>query len=282
MKITSQISDERLYELCQQYGEQARIWRQRFAGLLPEVERRRLYIKKGFSSIFEFAKKLAGMSEEQVRRVLNISEKFEDKPVLKNLLESGEVSVNKLARVASIATKENESYLAEQVKMLPQSAIETLIRDERLTRKESLQNINHTNNSVRAHRSSDNEVLNLSTEVKTKLLELQQKGIDINAMLLEFLKKREEEIAHEKKIISDKNIKITSQYIPVETKRLLQKEHGTKCSIQGCMKNSEEIHHTQRFSLGRNHDPHFLAPLCKDHHIIAHSIDNAFHRMRSG
>lgn len=59
------LSDENLYKLCQQYGEQARVWRQKFAGLLPEVHRRKLYEKKGFSSIFEFAAKLAGMSEEK-------------------------------------------------------------------------------------------------------------------------------------------------------------------------------------------------------------------------
>ncbi len=44
---------------------------------------------------------------------------------------SGEVSVNKLSRVAAIATKENEETWAEQVKILPQSALETLVRDER-------------------------------------------------------------------------------------------------------------------------------------------------------
>ena len=57
------ISDQQLYELCQKYGERARTWRQKFAGLLPEVYRRRLYEKKGFGSIFEFAAKLAGMSQ---------------------------------------------------------------------------------------------------------------------------------------------------------------------------------------------------------------------------
>ncbi|PIZ76245.1 hypothetical protein COY05_01630, partial [Candidatus Peregrinibacteria bacterium CG_4_10_14_0_2_um_filter_38_24] len=68
--------DENLYALCKTYGERTRIWRQKFAGLLPEVFKRKLYEKKGFHSIFEFAKKLAGMSEEQTRLVLNLEKRF--------------------------------------------------------------------------------------------------------------------------------------------------------------------------------------------------------------
>ena len=127
----SKISDQQLFSLCQKYGEQARRWKQKFAGLLPEVFRRRLFERKGFGSIFEFAAKLAGMSPDQVRLVLNLEKKFEDKPVLKKMLIEGEVSINKLARVTSIATAQNEEFLAAQVKLLPKSALETLVRDER-------------------------------------------------------------------------------------------------------------------------------------------------------
>ena len=100
-------TDQELYKLCCKYGAAALEARRKFAGLLPEILRRRLYEKKGFGSIYEFAAKLAGMSREQVQRVLQLERKFEDKPVLKELLVNGEESVNKLARVASIATPEN-------------------------------------------------------------------------------------------------------------------------------------------------------------------------------
>ncbi|MBI5754420.1 hypothetical protein HZA40_04730, partial [Candidatus Peregrinibacteria bacterium] len=61
------LTDQNLYELCKTYGTRALEWRRKFIGLLPEVNKRKLYQKKGFGSIFEFAKKLAGLSEEQVR-----------------------------------------------------------------------------------------------------------------------------------------------------------------------------------------------------------------------
>jgi len=138
------VSDDGLYNLCKQYGERARIWRQRFAGLLPEVSKRKLYERKGFISIFEFAKKLAGMSEEQVRLVLNIEKRFEQTPTLKTLLTSGKVSVNKLARVVSIVTPKNEKILAMQVQVLSKNAVETLVRDEKFARENTTGNTSAT------------------------------------------------------------------------------------------------------------------------------------------
>jgi hypothetical protein len=275
------ISDQQLYEQCRKYGELARTWRNKFIGLLPEVYRRRLHEKKRFGSIYEFAAKLAGVSKEQVQRVLNLEQKFEDKPVLKETLIKGEVSVNKLARVASIATKENQGILAEQVKILSKSALETLVRDEKASNENGLPKQLFEEKVVPGHNSIEN--FQLSPEVKEKLNELHQKGLDVNALFLEFLQKRELEIALEKEQLAQEQAdsnKKTSRTIPAKMKRLVQKEHGTKCSIPTCPKQIKIIYHTQRYALSRNHDPHFLAPLCKEHHEIAHAIDVKVQRKR--
>ncbi|MBP9718830.1 hypothetical protein KBD59_06090 [Candidatus Gracilibacteria bacterium] len=263
-------SDAKLYELCRDFGAQALRARNKFVALLPEVKRRELFRKHGFESIFHFAKVLAGVSEEQVRRVLNIEEKFKKAPALKQLLESGEVSVNKLARVASVADEENDEFWAMQVNNLSQKALETMIRDDA---------------SVRAHtQPQQNSAIvkkhaELTDEVHAALVELQEKGIDINALILETLRKRMEEIETEKTEIAQKiedrqnDGVISSRYIPVEINRLVEREFGTKCAVPTCQRNSEHLHHTNRFSLSKNHDPRFLAPLCKAHHEIAHKID---------
>jgi hypothetical protein len=304
MNNPQSLSDENLYTLCKTYGARALEWRRKFIGLLPEVFKRKLYEKKGFGSVFEFAKKLAGLSENQVRRVLNLEEKFENVPVLRNLLVNGEVSVNKLARVASIANSENQEFLAERVRILSQGAVETMVRDEKFAEKMSSEmsdlfgNEGHRKNqnglfepetggeSVRAHTFTGR--LNLSFEVQKKLLELQEKGLDLDQLLLEFLKKREEGIAQKKEKISEKVLqkeekrsreavvmsKLQSRpCVPQSVRKILHEEHGTKCSIRNCQKSATTIHHTQRFSLSGSHDPHYLAPLCKGHHELAHAID---------
>jgi hypothetical protein len=282
------ISDEKLYQLCQTYGERTRFWRQKFAGLLPEVFKRKLYEKKGFSSIFEFAKKLAGLSEEQVRLVLNLERRFEETPDLKSLLVEGKVSVNKLARIVSIARPENEEFLAAQVQILSKSAVETLVRDEKFAEKNYEQN--GLQKSFFVDKSLPGQTLNLSSEVRQKLSELQQKGVDINNLLLEFLQKREQEIAKRKEEISNQIVarenekrsteKPITRHIPTIAKKILTQEFGKKCSIKNCQKDAVEIHHLQRFCLSQSHDPRYLAPLCKEHHELSHSADLAYHRMK--
>jgi len=71
-----------------------------------------------------------------------------------------------------------------------------------------------------------------------------------------------------------------SRYIPAKVKQILKEEHGTKCSIPNCTKPAGVLHHTQKFGLAHSHDPRFLAPLCHEHHVIAHSMDVKFHEIR--
>jgi len=275
MKIT----DEELLKLCDKFGKQALLWRRKFMGLLPEVNKRKLYEKRGCANIFEFAAKWAGLSEMQVRRVLHLEKRFEDKPILKNLLVEGRVSVNKLIRVVSIATVENEKELAEKIKLLPQKALETLARDER-----NFKNKNGLNKplidvkSVRAHsaRSEAKCAFSLSDDVIEQLNRLHTQGHDVNKILLELLKQRKEKIEQEKETIAKNAPATTSRYIPVRVKAILKEEFGQKCSIPTCRKPAQEIHHSQRFALAHTHDPRYMAPLCREHHQLAHVVDQRY------
>ncbi|MBI2634174.1 hypothetical protein HYW82_00705, partial [Candidatus Peregrinibacteria bacterium] len=211
-KIIENLSDKDLYFLYKEYGEKTLEWKRKFIGLLPEVNQRRLFEKHGFTSIFEFAAKMAGISEDQVRLALNLEKKFSDKKDLHKLLINGEVGINKLAKIASIATLENQDTLARQAKILPCRALETLARDERVSGFTSAAQCGNPDKSLHVNVSlkqnltevnsqpkfetfeSDIEKLKISPEIQKRLLELQQKGIDINQLLTEFLNKREEKI----------------------------------------------------------------------------------------
>jgi len=256
-----ELSDAQLFGLCQEYGANALLWRRKFMGLLPEVERRRLFAAHGFGSVFEFAARLGGISEEQVRTALNLDRSFSDKPALKALLESGEVSVHKLVRIQSVATVETADFWAEQAKVLPKKALETLARDERQS-------------PIRVQVPGQPVSLQLDESVKKRLTELQAKGLDLNALLTEFLNGREKEITQEKEALAD--LENDSRYMPVAVRKVLTKEHGKKCSIPGCVKPSKEIHHERRFAISRSHDPHYLAPLCREHHQLAHLVDQGY------
>jgi hypothetical protein len=335
------VTDEKLYELCKRYGTSALLWRQKFTGLLPEVNRRRLYERKGFSSIFEFAARLCGLSQDQVHLALNLEKRFEKMPTLKKMLEDGEVSINKLTRVASIATVENQEELAEKVKILPVSALNTLVKDEKFARGNPLNSegenganlfgeIENQNGLSKplfdgkslyvqtleddknidkklgdqtleiAKRSlnfgsdgcakTDGLSFQLAEDVKKELEELNSKGIDVNEFLRKALKQRKEEIEERKEEIAREledtkernDAREPSRYIPAKVKKIIKEEYGTKCSIPNCQKQAEVLHHTQKFGLAHSHDPRFLAPLCHEHHLIAHSIDVKLHEIREG
>lgn len=127
MQNPEKLSDKELYEKCCFCGAQARNWSKKFAALLPEVEKRALYKKHGFYSIFEFAAKLAGMSRETVVEILRVARKLEDMPLLKEQMETQGWS--KLRIVASIATKENEKMLAQHVCHMSKPALEAFANE---------------------------------------------------------------------------------------------------------------------------------------------------------
>ena len=298
------LTDSQLYSLSKKYGKQARLWRQKFIGLLPEVARRKLYLKKGFNSIHEFAAKLAGVSREHVNRVLNIEKKFAKAGTeqLRKILINGEVSSNKLAKIASIASKEQEEELVTAVKILPCRSIETHVRDMKYFQENQQSSENNPDpqnqngllkpkgdaKSVHVNKLNNplKMKLNLSEDTLNQLLELQEKGIDIDELLQQFLHTREQEIQTKKEQIAEEvqekergkrqnNDKIT-RHVPIKVRRILQQEHGTKCSIPQCQKPSKHLHHTVRFGLHRSHDPRLIAPLCKEHHDIAHALDRMY------
>lgn len=268
------ISDNELWSRVVMFGEAARRWRQKFLGLLPEVARRELWRVHGFESVFVFAFKVGGVSEKQVRRVLNLEERFRETPQLRSLLVEGQVSSNKLVRVASIATVENQEMLADQVQLLSQSAVETFVRDVKAKSVPP----RDASADVRTHTLPLGNI-ELAPKLVERLNILKEKGIDVNELLMEFLDKREDDIAQAKTDLVKTSVS-SGRYIPARIRKIIAKEYGTKCAISHCSKPSIEIHHTARYSMIRNHNPNFLAPLCRQHHEIAHSVDVKYQECR--
>ncbi|MCK9186211.1 HNH endonuclease [Candidatus Gracilibacteria bacterium] len=127
----SDLSDEQLYKKCVECGMNAKVWVRKFVAMLPEVEKRHLYKKKGFVSIYDFAKKLAGMSDFTVDRILRLVKRIEDKPILLRQFESGKQSWSKIETVSYIATKETQEDLAKKIEILPQQALVAYVSQKR-------------------------------------------------------------------------------------------------------------------------------------------------------
>lgn len=338
-KITPK--QEKLHLAFKYFGAKHREFRNKCIGMLPRILEEKIYEKKGFDSISEYAGKLAGLSRAQVGLTLGLHDRFKDKPALKELLESGKVGLSKLARVASIATKENQKFLAAQVMLLSQSALETLVRDMRAAEKTAGEVVGEVagvpagqlflipdgchkpqdaSKVLRTQKVAEGGMvevaaqpvaaqhavaspaaapqpaapqpaapqlaaplellkLKLSKINLEKLLQLQGKGMDINQLIAAALAAREEEITQEKvRLSAEAQAKAqiggsTSRYVKVVIKKILKKEYGDRCAKPGCQKLATQTHHADRFAMSAIHDPQFMAPLCAEHHQIAHSID---------
>lgn len=298
--LFNSITDKELYEQCCFYGAQIRKWSRKFAALLIEVEKRELYKKYKFHSIFEFAAKIAGMNWETVRDILRVSRKLEDKPLLKAQMEKH--GWGKLRVVASIATKENEKILAEKVQEMSQDALITFVREIRKQNGETVQNgIDSAQQQIILQETSPRIFLRLPLDPQTELRfrELQKKisketkvPVDFNEVLKTLLdvydektgrpilekleKKAREEIEEDPKdrlevIAHEKTEHVSgSRYIPATVKKLLRERYGGRCAYPGCIKLPEINHHTRRFAINPSHNPDFLVPLCKGHERLAH------------
>lgn len=130
MELT-ELTDSELYTRCKEFGGLARVWRAKFAGLLPEVMRRNLHRRRGYASIHEFAAKLAGMSERSVDKVLNLARNLEGKPALKAQLESGAVGWTKIEKVAFVAKPATDAFWADKVQNLCTLALDAYVHETR-------------------------------------------------------------------------------------------------------------------------------------------------------
>jgi hypothetical protein len=338
------MNDIQVLEKCIEFGRNLRHFRNKFLGLLPIINKKRLYIKKGFSSVFTFAFQIGGVSENQVKTVLSLYNRFYCLPALRSLLVNGKVGANKLVKVASIACRENESELCSLLLKMPYKAIETIVRDYKSSSKnekyndnqsgfifgslssknmdnsdhstlyppvsptssvcpsssderlasssQTLQTVNKDSqikNSIPtfAHSNANMSpkflraqklISNLNEEVLARLNKLLEKGLDLNEILTKLLDQREAQIHENIQQISQnsKQVPAKSRYIPAPIRRIIREEKGTNCSHPNCSRPANIIHHTNRFALTHRHDPNFLAPLCKEHHQIAHFIDAKF------
>lgn len=277
----SSLSDHEILRLCAQYGTQAKLWKQRFLGLLPEVERRKLYFKEGCTSVFEFAAKVGGVSREQVLLTLRLDKRFETVPEIQAALTTGTLPLSKLSRVASVATPENQKLLLIQSKLLSNRSLETLVKD--LKRSQSVHV--HALKPKKTEKIAQSDEINLAPDVKQQLLDIQNRGLDLNQVLREMLQERNQKIQEEKQEIAQELMKEhtqSSRYIPVKVKKMLKQEYGEKCAQDHCTNKATNIHHTRRFGLNPSHNPLFLAPLCQQHHEIAHSLDVKVQEKRGG
>jgi hypothetical protein len=303
------MTDKQIHNLCREYGAMSLEGRRKFLLFLPEVYKRRIYRKYGYCSIHEYAAKLCGLSKNMVDEAIRLSEKFKQIPDFYELI--GEVGLSKLKAVAGIVDKSTSEMWSRRIKSMSRKALETMVRDVRLEQEnkntnsqkfpgdEKIEQLNGQNPQPQAQ-IFDFEIVpellnnqNMSTPRERFGMDLDQETI-IKLRLLkqrfekdkgeklcwdEVMKMAAERLLKEEPVREYKQRESNSRHIPAKKRREMSKI----CSVPGCNKPSQEIHHKKPWAIFRNHDE--LELLCKAHHELAHQSDSTidkkfrFHKM---
>lgn len=243
--------DKIVHEKFKTYGKNAKEWMRKCVLLLPEIEKRRIWRKKGFTCIYEYAAKLTGMSRNTVDDALRILRKIEDKPELLKVVE--EKGINSVRPIVAIATKENASFWAEKAENMSVNTLRTYRRE--------LLDIS------RNVPESPSEKVTVSMELDPKIAEEFQK-LKGNKNWEDFIKEIIE--AEKAKIEKPEPVKSDSRHIPTKIKKFILKRSNRICEFPNCEKQYKIFHHTKRFALQKTHDHEKIAALCEEHERIAH------------
>jgi len=256
--------EDSLHQNFVEYGKNVKEWLRKCALLLPEINRRQIWKKKGFANIFEYARILAGMSRFAVEDALRILKKVEDKPALREVIEKK--GLNAVRPVLGVVTPETELFWAKNAETMSKNTLETYVREYK--KQSGGKNFNRLGVRTGTAPKPENAktiTMTLSTETAAKLEKLKGNG-SWEDLMRELLKTREEKLEAEK----PKPVETPSRHIPAKVKKFAIEKTRGQCAYPGCTKPYKILHHTQRFALDHVHDPDHLVPLCEAHEHLAH------------
>ncbi|KKQ70899.1 MAG: hypothetical protein UT33_C0013G0015 [Candidatus Peregrinibacteria bacterium GW2011_GWC2_39_14] len=255
--LTQNALENSLHERFYFYGKNVLEWKRKCTLLLPEIAKYRIWEKKGFENIYEYARILAGMSANAVNAALWVGRKVEDKPELKKVVE--EKGIGAIRPIANLATPETDKFWAEKAREMSKHTLEAYAKEFKKS-------------CPGAKNYYENQILfsDLNMQVKAKIAEKLQKLKGQGSwddLMEKFINLYEQKLG-ENKPIPQENAK---RYVPAKIKNYVLVKTNNTCAFPGCTKECKYLHHTWRFALTKTHDPDTLIPLCKAHEHLAHA-----------
>jgi len=240
--------------------------------LLPKIDELKIYQKHGYSNIYDYAARIAGLSPGVVSKALKLDEKLSDMPHLQKAVETQ--GINKVGIVAGLATQENEKNLAEKVMHMSKPALQEYSKEVRGKITASWK-VELDEKMMFVFLKLKKQLgKNLSNkECLRKILEMMEENAEVKkksklrkqvGRVVEICGEKSKSQGQAKKTAKIPGEKV-SRYIPVHKKEVLS-EH---CAHPGCHRPADVIHHPDLFSRCHHHEN--LKPLCKQHHEFAHN-----------
>jgi hypothetical protein len=235
-------------------GKNAKEWARRCMLLLPEIDKCKVWRRKGFGSIYEYAAKIAGLSRNQVDESLRILKKIEDKPALQEVAR--EKGIWAVKPVATVATCETEKEWAERAENMSVHELEVFVKSVRTESGRHVAEFQPVKESI---------TITLDSEFVDQLKKIKGDR-DWDDVVEEFLVLRAKALEAKK----PEPVKTESRHIPTQIQRFVRKRDSHRCVVPGCGRKYREFHHADGFSRVKVHDPDRIFCLCAGHHDLAH------------
>jgi hypothetical protein len=235
---------------------------------LREVDRRKLFLEYGCSSLFKFCLKELQLSEGAAQRRIEVMRLGRKIPELNEAIKNGEITLTNAAAVATESKgKTNERELFEMAKNKTKNDFletiynETGKRDE----KETYKRVSSTQEELTL--TLDEEMKSLILELKALMAHTHPHG-NLKDILKELLKEKIEKLkAPSKKQTNEMKLhgRIT---IPRHIKTSLKKKANYRCEIPGCDSDHKlEIDHIIPISKNGTNEMENLRVVCRNHNV---------------
>jgi hypothetical protein len=224
---------------------------------LSEMDRRRLWLKEGYSSLFDFCVRHLKYSDGETARRIQASRtlnKFEEE--VRPVLEKDELSLTSLCLLSPHLTKENILPILETAKNKSTREVEVIIK----------QAFPETAFKPKLFSVELDDELEMLLELTKRQLSEKVPQVILKRVLKEFLRVRKTRNSITKK---------HTRYVPVQLQRETRNEAQNKCSYVaptgvGCNQTTHlQIDHIRPWAKGgSSHDKNNLRLLCRAHNLM--------------
>lgn len=228
---------------------------------LTEIDRRKLWVKEGYSSLHDFCIRFLGYSEAEANRRIQAARLSSRVAEVKPLLESGSLSLTSLSLLSPVLTSENAKAILPQVISKPARAVEKFLAA----------NFPETHKRLELFKVElDDEMVTLLEEAKLLASEKE------NQKLLKILLKN---YLREKKTRTS-SVKKHTRYVQASLAREVRKSAHYQCVYTGpngirCNQRAHlQTDHVQPWALGgSSQDPTNLRCLCRLHNLYLGQVN---------
>ena len=249
--------------------------------VLQQLDAQRGFEALGFTSLYAYCTEALKLSDGIAYALMQVSRKSVKVPELKTAVESGQVSLSKASRIASILTPDNQETWIDKAKTLPKSKLEREIAREfpQIAPPERVKPINENQMTMTVTISA--ELFEQLKRIQDLESSRQKKSVSLEAAIQAAVATHLHKHDPLEKAKRSKHSTLPGQgsqgrvAIPVATKHQVALRDGSQCTAQTphgrcTQRRWLDTHHIIEVAHGGANDLANLKTLCSAHHRMHH------------